>query len=63
MRTVIDGTFGGTFKAGKGYDDIDYHVKEIAKVLEGFNFTVTVKTVSEPKPALKRKVVNVQEGA
>ena len=53
VKTRIYGTFGGTFREGKDYSNIDYHIKEIAKIMTDWRFTVTCET--EPLPVQKEK--------
>jgi len=51
-KTRIYGTFGGTFKEGKDYNDIDYHIREIAKTMTTWSLTFTSET--EPVAAAKK---------
>ena len=43
-KTKFYGTFGGAFKEGKDYGDIEYHIQAIEKLLTSFSFTMTIET-------------------
>jgi hypothetical protein len=47
MKLRISGEFAGTFKEGKGYKDIDYHIKEIAKFITINRFSFTCENAPE----------------
>ena len=44
MKERFHGTFGGQFKEGKDYGDIEYHLNEMKKCMQTFSFTVTIET-------------------
>jgi hypothetical protein len=47
VKTRISGEFAGTFKDGKSYKDIDYHIREIQKTLTFYRFSVTCENTPE----------------
>jgi hypothetical protein len=58
MKEKLYMTMNGTFKQGKSYSTIEYHIKEIRKDLEESSFSITVKT----EPTVK-KATGTKKGA
>jgi hypothetical protein len=44
MKERFHGSFGGQFKEGKDYGDVEYHLDQVKKMLVNFSFSVTIET-------------------